>query len=193
MQCRLGWVYDTAWVQPTWLVKAHQWACILKPHKISSWFNAKLTKSVWDTMKLKRRKDSAASVGLGVYYTAWVQPTWLVKAHLWAFLLKPHKISSWFNAKLTSSVWDTLKLKRRKDSAAPVGLGVYYTAWVQPTWLVKAHLWASLLKPHKRFNAKLTRSVWDTLKLKRRKDWVHDGIVLEGLLYECSCIQENTN
>ena len=42
------------------LVKAHLQACLLKPYKISFWFNAKLMQGVSDHAKEKEKKGAKA-------------------------------------------------------------------------------------------------------------------------------------
>jgi len=51
------------------LVKAHSWACLLKPHKISLWFNAKLTQGMSNTRWRKKEKK----VAKGKAHSAWVE------------------------------------------------------------------------------------------------------------------------
>ena len=57
------WVQSTVWVQPTWLVKAHLWACLQKSssqpfaNHVSEW---DLTLSMLDTLRRKEGKERKA-------------------------------------------------------------------------------------------------------------------------------------
>ena len=56
MQCSVGWVYG---MTPCGSSPLDWWFMSLSSQATQNqlWFNAKLTRSVWDTLKLKRRKD----------------------------------------------------------------------------------------------------------------------------------------
>ena len=68
----------------------------------------------------------------------------LVKAHLWACLLKPHKISFWFNAKLMQDMSNTLKEERkerskRQEAIRPCGELKQTESHIRPLW--EKHKW----------------------------------------------------